>query len=117
MNNDELLVKIKDIFDAKIDDSARHTAVLIENLESKVQIVAENYCSLYEKVDSLNEKFDSLNEKVDSLNGKVDSLTLRVDKHDARFDKLDKDMETIKGYVIGVDAKLNEHERILKRVK
>lgn len=85
MDNDVLLLKIKELFDTKIDE----VKVLVENLESKIQIVAEGH--------------DTLNTKIDEV--KQDTNDLKVS------------MNTIKDYVIGVDAKLNEHEIMLKRVK
>lgn len=40
-----------------------------------------------------------------------------MDSIDNRIDNLDKNMNVVKDYVVDVDAKLNEHEIILKRVK
>jgi len=89
MDNDELLLKIKDMFDTKVDEVKRHIEVISEKLESKVQIVAEGH-------EISNKKFDALDKKVEDIKN---------------------DIAVVKDYVIGVDAKLNEHEIILKRVK
>ena len=114
MDNDELLLKIKDMFDTKVDEVKRHMGVITENLESKIQIVAEGHDILNRKIDSLDKMVNTLDKKVDAIDKKVDDT-----KHElsVRSDNLDKNMEIVRDYVIGVDAKLNEHEIILKRVK
>ncbi|HEY5583517.1 MAG TPA: hypothetical protein VIK78_03390 [Ruminiclostridium sp.] len=103
MDNDELLLKIKDMFDTKVDEVKRHMEVIVENLESKVQIVAEGH--------------DILNRKIDTVDKKIDAVDKKVDAVDKKVEDLKRDMVVVKDYIIGVDTKLNEHEIILKRVK
>lgn len=43
MGNDQMFVKIKDMFDAKVDEVKGHMQVIAENLENKIQIVAEGH--------------------------------------------------------------------------
>ena len=70
---------------------------------------------------------DRLETKVDRLETRFDKLETKVDRLETRFDKRTKLQAKqrlmglkqtcrCKDYVIGVDAKLNEHD-ILKRVK
>ena len=89
MNNDELLIAIKDMFETKVteiknevEQAKRHTGMLVEDLRKDVKAIAEGHSVLNEKMD-----------------------------------RLEKDMTIVKEYIIGVDTKLNEHEVILKRVK
>lgn len=114
MDNDELLVKIKDMFDTKVDGvkdvfdiKVNEVKVLVENLETKIQIVAEGH-------DILNRKIDAIDRKVDAG---LDTLNRKIDAVDRKVDGIKNEMAIIKEYVIGVDTKLNEHEIILKRVK
>lgn len=89
MDNDELLVVIKDMFEKKtdemkdmfdkktdeiksyVDERINGQSTLIESLRSDIKAVAEGY-------DILNRKMDSLDKKIDSLDKKVDSLDKRL---------------------------------------
>ena len=96
MKNDDLLVVIKGLFDKKtdeikhyVDEKINGQGTLIESLRSDIKAVAEGH--------------DILSRKIDAVDKKVEDIK--------------RDMVVVKDYVIGVDAKLNEHEIILKRVK
>jgi len=131
INNDELLIAITDIFDKKVEEVKLHSGVLVEDLRKDVKAIAEGHGILIDKMDKLESKVDRLERKVDGLELKVDGLERKVDglelKVDGlerkvgglelKVDGLEKNMSVVKDYVIGVDAKLNEHEGILKRVK
>ncbi len=100
MDNDQLLIAIKDIFEKKVEEVKRevadvknHMGVIAEDLKSDVKAVAEGYSIIDRKIDNLQEDMDR------------------------KYDNLQKDMDTVKNYIIAVDTKLNEHEIILKRVK
>jgi peptidoglycan hydrolase CwlO-like protein len=114
MDNDELLIVIKDLFENKteeiksyVDEKINGQIVLIERLQSDIKAVAEGH-------DILNRKMDSLDKKVDSLDKKVDFLDKKID---ARTNELKSEIKIVENYIIGVDTKLNEHDVILKRVK
>ena len=110
MNNDELFAAITDAFDRKVEEVKLHTGALVEDLRGDVKAIAEGHDILFNKMDNLEQRFDGLERRFDGLEGKVDGL-------DKRVGRLEKNMNIIKDYVIGVDAKLNEHEIILKRVR
>jgi outer membrane murein-binding lipoprotein Lpp len=93
MSNDELLVTIQEMFEKKIDEIKLHTAALVEDLRSDVRMLAEGHSILDNKIDTLRED-------------------LAVTKQEAH--NLNSDMDLLKRFVIGVDEKLNEHERMLK---
>lgn len=107
MDNDEMLVIIKDMFEKKIDEVKRHTGTLVEDLRRDVQAVAEGHSVLDGKIDNLQK---DLSETKQELKEEINGLKEEING-------LKKDMAIVKDYVIGVDAKLNEHEVILKRVK
>ncbi len=124
VDNDELLIAIKDMFDKKVEevknevqDVKRHTGVLVEDLRKDVKAIAEGHSILNEKMDRLETKVDGLETKVDRLETKVDGLETKVDRLEIKVDGLETNMSIVKDYAIGVDTKLNEHEVILKRVK
>lgn len=96
MNNDELFIAITDAFDRKVEEVKLHTGVLVEDLRKDVKAIAEGHDILFNKMDKLERK---------------------VDRLEIKFDGLENNMNIVKDYVIGVDAKLNEHEVILKRVR
>lgn len=100
MDNDEMLVMIKDMFeksmdkmekkfDEKVEEVKQHTGTLVEDLRRDVKAIAEGH----------------------------DILNSKLDKVEADIKGLKSDMAVVKDYVISVDKKLNEHEIILKRVK
>ena len=124
VDNDELLIAIKDMFDKKVEevknevqDVKRHTGVLVEDLRKDVKAIAEGHSILNEKMDRLETKGDGLETKLDRLETKVDGLETKVDRLEIKVDGLETNMSIVKDYAIGVDTKLNEHEVILKRVK
>ena len=107
MDNDELLIAIKDMFEKNIEevknevaDVKNHTGVLIERLEDDIKAIAEGH--------------SVIDRKIDNLEMKVDNLQNNMDR---KIYNLQKDMDIVKNYVIAVDTKLNEHEVILKRIK
>lgn len=114
MNNDELLIVIKDLFEKKtdeiksyVDEKTNGQSVLIERLQSDIKAVAEGHETLNRKIDSLDKKIDSLDKKVGFLDKKVEDRT----------NELKSEIKVVENYIIGVDTKLNEHDVILKRVK
>lgn len=117
MNNDELLIVLKDIFEKKVEEVKQYTGMLVEKLEGDIKIVAEGHSILNSKLDNLDKKVDNLDKKVDYLDKKVDNLDKRVEFLEKDIKCIKSYMIVVKDYIIGVDAKLNEHEVILKRVK
>lgn len=58
-----------------------------------------------------------LNDKVDRLKNRVGGLESRVGGMEKEMKGMKSDLAVVKYYIVGVDAKLNEHEIIRKRVK
>jgi hypothetical protein len=125
MNDDELLIVIKDMFEKKtdeikgmfnnktdeikqyVDDKIKGQSILIENLQKTIKTVAEGHSGLDRKIDNLH---GELVETKQELKGEINGLKVEVNG-------LKKEMTVVKEYMIGVDAKLNEHEVILRKVK
>jgi len=107
MNNDELLIAIKDMFDNKFDELKQHVEILIEKQRGDIKAIAEGHSILDRKMDGLDMKVTGLDRKVDSLGRELNETK----------NELKNEIAMVKDYVIGVDTKLNEHEVILKRVK
>lgn len=110
MNNDELLIAIKEVFEKKtdevkhyVDDKIKGQSILIEKLQSTIEIVAEGHNNLNSKMDRLENKFDSMEKRFDSVEKDVRSLN--------------SETSVVKDYIIAVDTKLNDHETVLKKVK
>ena len=114
MDNDELLIAIKDMFEKTVSDVKNeiagvklHTGTLVEDLRGDIKAVAKGHDTLNRKIDNLRQELkQERTETKDELHG------LKVE-----VNGLKKEMAIVKDYVIAVDAKLNEHEIILKRVK
>jgi len=111
MNNDELLIAMKEMFDEKIQEVKTHTGVLVEHLGSEVKAVAEGHEILLRKIE------DTKDELINNIERRINNIEIRINNIEIRIDNVDKNMSIVKDYVIGVDLKLNEHEIILKRVK
>lgn len=122
MDNDEMLVLIKDMFErttgdirneikSEIAEVKRHTGTLVEDLRGDVKAIAEGHSILDRKIDGLQ---NGLDRKIDNLQ---ENLIETKQELKEEINGLKKDIAIVKDYVIGVDAKLNEHEIILKRVK
>jgi CO/xanthine dehydrogenase FAD-binding subunit len=100
MNNDELLIAIKDMFEKKVDEVKQHTELLTEKLQCDIKAIAGGHSILDRKVDNLQSELAGTKQE------------LKVD-----INGLKKDMTIVKDYIIGVDARLNDHEVALKRAK
>lgn len=114
MDNDEMLVVIKDMFEKSIIDIKKevkteiaevknHMGVLAEKLQSDIKVIAEGHGILNSKLDNLCSEMENTKNELENVKSEIKILKT--------------EMSIVKDYVIGVDAKLNEHEVILKRVK
>lgn len=118
MDNDEMLVLIKELFEKTVGDIKKevksetaevklHTGTLVEDLRKDVRAIAEGHSILDGKIDHMQK--DQVKTKQE-LKAEINGLKEEING-------IKKNMGIVKDYVIGVDAKLNEHEVILKRVK
>jgi chromosome segregation ATPase len=114
MNNDELLIAMKEMFDKKIEEVKTHTGVLVEHLGNELKAVAEGHEILLRKIDDTKTE---LNQSINNVERRMENVEKRIENVEKRIESVDKNMAIVKDYVIGVDLKLNEHEVILKRAK
>jgi chromosome segregation ATPase len=61
-----------------VDEIKRHFGVLIEGVESKLQVVAEGVALANERIDRLNERIDRLDQRMDRLEQRMDRLETEV---------------------------------------
>ena len=66
----------------KIEEETRHTHVLIENQDHKINLIAEQHSEIIEKL--------SVTKEVDSLKGRVSTLEGTVKTHTAQIMELKK---------------------------
>ncbi len=66
----------------KIEEEARHTRVLIENQDHKINLIAEQHSEIIEKL--------SVTREVDSLKGRVSTLEGTVKAHTTQITELKK---------------------------
>lgn len=66
----------------KIEEETRHTRVLIENQDHKINLIAEQHSEIIEKL--------SVTKEVDSLKGRVSTLEGTVKTHTAQITELKK---------------------------
>lgn len=100
MNNDELLIAIKDMFEKKVEEVKQHTELLVEKLQDDIKVISEGHTILDRKIDNLQSE-----------------LTETKQELKTELSGFKKDMTVVKDYVISVDDKLNDHEAVLKRAK
>lgn len=66
-----------------------YVGALLENMDSKIDVILEGHQVLDKKIGVLDEKIESLNEKVDDLSNNVDKRFNEVDyKFETVFDEL-----------------------------
>ena len=66
----------------KIEEESRHTRVLIENQDHKINLIAEQHSEIIEKL--------SVTKEVDSLKGRVSTLEGAVKAHTTEITELKK---------------------------
>ncbi len=100
VNNDEMLLIIKDIIDKNAEKMENKIGEVKTHMENKVEEVKNHMGVIAEY---LKNDIKAIAEGHEILNCKIDELK--------------NEIKVIQKYVIGADAKLNEHEIILKRAK
>jgi len=115
-----------------------HLMILLESVDSKMQMTLETVCSLNDKIDGvenrLNAKIDSmdivlratvdevasLHSKFDALDSKVDALDKKVDAVDRKVDAVDRKVDAVYDELVAHrnDTELHgsQRKRSLKRV-
>ena len=108
-----------------------HLMILLESVDSKMQMTLETVCSLNDKIDGvenrLNAKIDSMDivlratvDEVASLHSKFDALDSKVDALDKKVDAVDRKVDAVYDELVAHrnDTELHgsQRKRSLKRV-
>ncbi|NLC44299.1 MAG: hypothetical protein GX783_08450 [Clostridiales bacterium] len=110
MNNEELLYTLQGMFEKNVEEVKRHTGVLVEDLRREVKLVAEGHSILDNKIDKFQAEITGVKRDITGIKQDMSEV-----KRDIRGIK--QDLNTVKDYVIAVDDKLNNHDKIIKRIK
>jgi hypothetical protein len=91
-----MIAKKKSFKDEIVEEFKRHTSILIEHVDSKVELVAEQYGSIIRKLEEHDERFNRADQRFDMvesnilLNRKaIDTAVARLDGIDGRLDNID----------------------------
>jgi predicted nuclease with TOPRIM domain len=109
-----MFVQGVDKMKAQYDQLRSETGVLFENLNSKIELLAEGHGILNEKIDRLDTRVDRIETRMDRMETRMDSMETRMGSMETDVAHLKTEMSVVKEYVISVDTKLNEHELIIK---
>ncbi len=83
----------------------RAAGVLLEDIDSKIDLVVE-------KVMSLDAKVDKLDQRVDQLDKKIDGVEERLTQ---RANRLEEKVDGVQGEVVGIRVLLGRHDDILQK--
>ena len=102
-----------------------HMMILLESIDSKMQITVETVCSLNDKIEGVEERLNcridqmdcilkvaideiaTLHKKVDAVDKKVDAVDKKVDAVDKKVDAVDKKVDAVDRKVDAVDKKVD----------
>lgn len=87
-----------------------HLMILLESIDSKVQITMESVSRLDNKIDAVK---DELKEDIAILDCKIMGLSKRVDTLDKKIDAVDKKVDAVDKKVDAVDKKVDAVEKNL----
>jgi len=99
--------------------SERHFGVILEDIDSKLDLVVEGQGALDVKIDKVDEKledfkkevnykFDIVFEKFDEVDQKFDEVDQKFDKVDQKFDEVDQRFDEVDQRFDEVDQRFDE---------
>jgi len=99
--------------------SERHFGVILEDIDSKLDLVVEGQGALDVKIDKVDEKledfkkevnykFDIVFEKFDEVDQKFDKVDQKFDEVDQKFDKVDQKFDEVDQRFDEVDQRFDE---------
>jgi len=83
----------KKINKKQLSPSERHFGVVLEDIDSKLDLLVEGHQGLNNKIEELDVKVDRLNSKVEELDIKVDAVDRKVDVVDRKVENLRTEMD------------------------
>jgi archaellum component FlaC len=110
-----------------ISVSERHFGVVLEDIDSKLDIVVEGHQALDKKIedfknetgerfDEVDYKFEIVFEKFDEIDTRFKSVDARFDEVDARFDKIDIRFGEVDARFDKIDIRFGEVDARLDKV-
>jgi len=90
--HNNIMIK-KKINKKQLSPSERHFGVVLEDIDSKLDLLVEEHQGLNNKVEELDVKVDRLNSKVEELDIKVDAVDRKVDAVDRKVENLRTEMD------------------------
>jgi len=92
--------------------SERHFGVILEDIDSKLDLVVEGQGALDVKIDKVDEKLEDfkkeVNYKFDIVFEKFDEVDQKFDKVDQKFDKVDQRFDEVDQRFDEVDQRFDE---------
>jgi len=92
--------------------SERHFGVILEDIDSKLDLVVEGQGALDVKIDKVDEKLEDfkkeVNYKFDIVFEKFDEVDQKFDKVDQKFDKVDQKFDEVDQRFDEVDQRFDE---------
>ena len=92
--------------------SERHFGVILEDIDSKLDLVVEGQGALDVKIDKVDEKLEDfkkeVNYKFDIVFEKFDEVDQKFDEVDQRFDKVDQKFDEVDQRFDEVDQRFDE---------
>lgn len=79
------------------DDIKRYFGVIAENLDSKIQAVAEGVTHNGEKLEQLGGKVDRVESRLDRVEVRLEQVDARLEQVDTRFEQVDARFKRLEG--------------------
>ena len=84
----------KKIVDFK-DEIKRHFGVVVEDLEDKIELVAEGHLDINRRLDGIDGHLDGIDGRLDGIDGRLDGMDGRLDGIDGRLDRVDGKIDAL----------------------
>lgn len=114
MDNDKLLLTIKGLFDEKtkefkdeVNGVKNHMDVIAEDLRKDIRAVAEGHSILDRKIETVQTDVNGIKTEIVGMKSDITGIKMEIEG-------IKTELGTVKEYVIRVDAKLNEHDKLFK---
>jgi outer membrane murein-binding lipoprotein Lpp len=95
--------------------------VLLENIDTKVNVIAEGHAGLHQRLDQMEARFDvrfdRLETQVNVLAVKVNGLEVKVDGLEVKVDGLEVKVDGLETKVDGLEVFAADAQRRLERIE
>ena len=88
--------------------------VLLENLQTSVNVIAEGHGALVERLDRMETRFET---RFDRFEAKVDGLEVKVNGIKAKVDGLEAKVDGLEAKVDGLEVFASDSQRRLTRIE